>query len=126
MLKCVGCGKLKRKYLMADKIIAYTCDRLPYACTIVGMMYPGKASAGAAEKCNIKVDSHCILCETRTVRGFGEPKFAYTCDKHFSAWSKWLEADPSRTERLQPRGRMNIPAFLTVFREFVEECRAGR
>ena len=125
-VKCVGCYHLTRQEikLSGKDLIVYDCEFLfPYACTLGGLIRPGKGTSKAAEHCGIRLDVECIVCGQKPDMQYGYPPFVWICEKHDQAWGKWLDEHPERRKHLKPRARVIKRNWIEVFREFIESTR---
>ena len=120
-IKCIGCPELRREDIERFGVV-YKCPRLPYYTPIGGLIRPGKGILKAAAECPVDPLGHCILCTETKVTHYGD-NIVSTCQEHYNAWSKWLDAHPERTAYLAPRGRSVKANWIEVFREFVEDMR---
>jgi len=125
-IKCIGCFDLLREEIVRKgvKLVVYTCPRyFPYACALSGLLQPGSGIVEAVKDCPEHPEGHCILCSKTEVTHYGDLPIA-TCEKHFEAWSKWLNEHPELEKFLHPRGRVITANWIEVFREFIEDMRA--
>ena len=142
-IKCTGCLKLKREVLKTSDhsvlkgyrtteegaVVSYDCPNFPYVTVMSGLLRPGKGIQKAVRECKEHIPSaHCMLCgsgeEYHTLGGLEvEDCLAVLCNKHYWAWSNWLNNHPERRKSFAPRGRPVLAAWLDAFREFVEEMR---
>lgn len=131
-VKCIGCSQLEREAQPIDKVnpkfplIIYHCSRFPYWCALSGLLRPSKAIENAASNCSVDIRHSCIICGSRikkNIVSYGEPNIAFTCVKHYRAWSQWLDEHLEKRDSYSPRGRVIHAKWIEVFREWVEEAR---
>jgi hypothetical protein len=48
------------------------------------------------------------------------------CEKHSKQWREWLDANPERSARIHPKGRLNTLAWLEMFFTFRYEIREAK
>lgn len=124
-IKCIGCYDLLREELIVggQPLVVYNCPRFfPYACALSGLLRPGLGVQRAVEDCPEDPERHCILCRKSEVTHYGNLPLV-TCNKHYKAWSKWLDEHPERREHIRPRNRIIKANWIEVFREFIEDMR---
>lgn len=148
VIKCIGCGQLKRELLeirLVNKPVVYycpraldrmqpllprqverrthDCSRFPYYAALSGLLRPGKGIREAAAGCPEDIKK-CVICgSTEELVKYGPEPVAFACKAHNQSWSDWLDQHPNKLESFKPKGRVVTRLWIDVFREWVEDAK---
>jgi hypothetical protein len=130
LLKCVGCYSLMRgelDWVNHNRVVFYSCRQyFPYACAFSGLQRPASGIREAVKDCPEDLARYCLFCRQPSITGIGPNGQIHLCEKHYDAWSKYLDAHPEQEARISPGGRLRSQAWVEVFREFLESQRKCR